>query len=137
MEHENDSTGQSGSGPRQNGLDLKDLNSRHVRSIDKWYRMCAGAGSKITAFEEGTIYLAIWVDERQQPPFDEIVGKVARSWLQEEELNNAFRYVAVIFQTDGRLGALVNPQLAHQLVNMVRPATKPDVPIGVISGRFR
>jgi hypothetical protein len=137
MEHENDSTGQSGSGPRQNGLDLKDLNSRHVRSIDKWYRMCAGAGSKITAFEEGTIYLAIWVDERQQPPFDEIVGKVARSWLHEEELKNAFRYVAVIFQTDGRLGALVNPQLAHQLVNMIRPATKPDVPIGVISGRFR
>jgi hypothetical protein len=137
MEHENHSTGQSGSGPRQNGLDLKDLNSRHVRSFDKWYRMCAGAGSKITAFEEGTIYLAIWVDERQQPPFDEIVGKVARSWLHEEELKNAFRYVAVIFQTDGRLGALVNPQLAHQLVNMIRPATKPDVPIGVISGRFR
>jgi hypothetical protein len=139
MEHENHSTGQWGSGPRQNGLDLKDLNSRHVRSIDKWYRMCTGAGSEITAFEEGTIYLAISVDERQQPPFDEIVGKVARSWLNEEELKNAFRYVGIIFQTDGRLGALVNPTTTtpRQLVNMIRPATKPDVPIGVISGRFR
>jgi hypothetical protein len=127
-----------GLGSETNGLDLKDLNSRHVRSIDKWYRMCTGAGSKITAFEEGTIYLAIWV-ERQQPPFDEIVGKVARSWLHEEELKNAFRYVAVIFQTDGRLGALVNPTTTtpHQLAHMIRPATKPDVPIGVISGRFR
>jgi hypothetical protein len=88
MKNENHLNDQSGSGPRQNGVDLEDLNSRHVRSIDKWYRMCTGAGSKITAFEEGTIYLAIWVDERQQPPFDEIVGKVARSWLHEEELKN-------------------------------------------------
>jgi hypothetical protein len=98
--------------------------------------MCAGAGSEITAFEDGTIYLAITVDDRQQPPFDEIVGKIARSWLHEEKLKNASRYVAVIFHTDGRLGALVNPSTStpHQLLNNIRPPTKQDVPITVLSG---
>jgi hypothetical protein len=124
-------------------LDLEDLNLRHVSSIDKLYRMCAGAGSEITAFEAGTIYLAITVDERQQPPFEEIVGKIARSWLHEKELKDASGYVAVIFQTDGRLGALVNPkgvtadELADRFVELVRPAAKPDVPMAVTSGRFR
>ena len=140
---ENHSENQSGSDPRSNDVDLKDLNRRHTSSIDKWYRMCAGAGSEITAFEDGTIHLAITVDDRQQPPFHEIVGKIARSWLHGEELKNASAYVAVIFQTDGRLGALVNPrtgtldQQAHRVVKLMRPATEPDVPIAVISGRFR
>jgi hypothetical protein len=141
MENKNHSNNQSGSGPRQNGLDLKDLNKRHASSIDKFYRMCAGAASKITAFEDGTIYLAITVDERQQPPFHEIVGKIAQSWLHEDELKNASRYVAAIFQTDGRLGALLNPRTStphqlDQLVQMMRLVTKPDVPIAVIQGRF-
>ena len=139
---ENHSNDQSGSGPKPNDADLKDLNRHHIGSIDKWYRMCAGAGSEITAFEDGTIYLAITVDDRRQPPFDEIVGKIARSWLHEEKLKNASRYVAVIFHTDGRLGALVNPststphQLAHQVVKAMRPAPEPDVPVTVICGRF-
>jgi hypothetical protein len=142
MENENHSAGQSGSNPKQNGFDFDDLNSRHVSSINKWYRMFAGAGSEITAFEDGTIYLAIRVDDRQQPPFDEIIGKVARSWLHEKELKNASRYVAVIFQTDGRLGALVNSsnktadQLAGEVVKMMRPVTKADVPIAGIQGHF-
>ena len=142
MENENHSNNQSGSGPRQNGVDLEDLNKRHRSSIDKWYRMCAGGGSEITAFEDGTIYLTITVDDRQQPPFHDIVGKIAQSWLHEDELKNASRYVAVICQTDGRLGALVNPrtiaphQLAHRIVELMRPVTKPDVPIAVIQGRF-
>jgi hypothetical protein len=140
--NKNHSENQSGSDSRSNDVDLKELNRRHLSSIDKFYRMCAGAGSEITAFEDGTIYLAITVDDRRQPPFDEIVAKIARSWLHEEKRKNASRYVAVIFHTDGRLGALVNPststpdQLAHQVVKAMRPATKPDVPIAVICGRF-
>jgi hypothetical protein len=140
---ENHSNDQPESGPSHNGLDLRDLNRRHISSIDKCYRMCAGAGSEITAFEHDTIYLAITVDDRQQPPFHEIAGKIARSWFHEKELKNAARYVAVIFQTNGRLGALINPkaktpdQLADELINRMRPATKPEVPIAVISGAFR
>jgi hypothetical protein len=84
MKNENHSNNQSGSGRRQNDVDLEDLNKRHRSSIDKWYQMCAGAGSEITTFEDGTIYLAITVDDRQQPPFHEIDGKIARSWLHEE-----------------------------------------------------
>jgi hypothetical protein len=42
MENENHSNNQLGSSPRQNGVDLEDLNERHTSSIDKWYRMCAG-----------------------------------------------------------------------------------------------
>jgi hypothetical protein len=139
MENENHSPSQSGSGPRQNAFDLEDLNRRHVSSTDKWYRMCAGAGSEITGFEDGTIYLSIVVDERQQRPLEEIVGKIARSWLHNKELKNASQYIAVIFQTDGRLGALVNPraatsrQLTHELLNNIRPK-KQDAPITVISG---
>jgi len=142
MENKNPSPHQPGSGRRQNGLDLKDLNRRHVSSIDKFYRMCAGTGSEITAFEDGTIYLAITVDDRQQAPFDEIAHKIARSWLHEQELKNASRYVAVIFQTDGRLGALVNPgkktpgELADEVVKLMRPTTNPDITVAVIHGRF-
>jgi hypothetical protein len=60
----------------------------------------------------------------------------------EEELKNASRYLVVICQTDGRLGALANPrtiapyQLAHRIVELMRPATKPDDPIAVIQGHF-
>jgi len=49
---ENHSNDQSGSDPKPNGVNLKDLNRRHISSIDKWYRMSAGAGSEITAFED-------------------------------------------------------------------------------------
>jgi hypothetical protein len=143
MENKNPSPYQSGSDPKRNGLDLEGLNKRHVSSIDKWYRMCAGVGSEITAFEHGTMYLAITVNERQQPPFDEIVGKIVQSWMHEKELKTASEYVAVIYETEGRLGVLINArtgtpdQLAHELFKRMRTATKPDVPIAVVSGRFR
>jgi hypothetical protein len=42
----------SGRGP---DVDLKELSKRHISSIDKFYRMYAGAGSELTAFEDGTI----------------------------------------------------------------------------------
>lgn len=141
MENDNCLDDQSGARRRQHS-DLNDLNRRHVSSIDKFYRMCAGAGSEITAFEDPTIYLAITLDDRQKAPFDELVGKIAQSWLHEEELKNAVDYVAEIFRTDGRLGALVNPgkktpgELADEVVKLMRPATNPDVPIAVIQGRL-
>src|SRR5208283_395888 len=43
--------------PTKEGLDLAVINERHVRGVDKWYRMYAGASSHLTSFENGIIHL--------------------------------------------------------------------------------
>ncbi len=75
-------------------LDLADLNDRHTRNHDKWYRMFVGAASRITAFEGGVIHLDIQVDNRLEAPFVEITHKIACSWLYLEELAQARGYEA-------------------------------------------
>jgi hypothetical protein len=61
--------------------------------------MFAGAGSRITAFEDAVIHINVRVDDRQSLPVEVITRNIADSWRMEEELKHATRYLARIYKT--------------------------------------
>ena len=36
------------------------ISNRHIRSYDKWYRMCAGLSSDLIDLDDGVLYLTIY-----------------------------------------------------------------------------
>jgi hypothetical protein len=130
--------------PTKESLDLAGINKRHVRGVDKWYRMYAGAASNLTSFDNGIIYLDIHVDNRLDQPLAEITRKIAESWLMEEELRCADGYLAHIYKTERPSGGMAVPNpggleaLAGQLLHLVNGLAKQfsDVLITTISGSY-
>jgi hypothetical protein len=130
--------------PTKESFDLVAINERHLRGVDKWSRMYAGAASNLTSFENGIIYLDIHVDNRLDQPLTEVTRKIAESWLMEAELKCAVGYSAHIYKTERPSGGVVAPQpggieaLTGQLLHLVNGLAKqfPDVLITTISGTF-
>lgn len=130
--------------PPKESLDLAAINERHVRGVDKWYRMCVGAASNLTSFENGIVYLDIHVDNRLDQPLAGITRKIAQSWLMEEELKCADGYSAHIYKTERPSGGMVVPDgsgldaLAGKHLYLVNELAQgfPDVLITTISGSY-
>ena len=125
-------------------IDLDALNNRHESSRDKWFRMCAGASSKITSFENGIIHLKITVDERLKLTLERISRNIVESWIHEDELCHATGFVAEVFKTEGLLGFYVpidenNPAdgISEELIRRIKAVpANPDILLEVIQGTF-
>lgn len=130
--------------PGKKRLNLKAINARHVRNSDKWYRMFAGAASMLTSFKQGIIHLDIHVDNRLDEPLEQITGKIAKSWLLEEELQHAQGYLAHLYKTERPSGCAVVSDgsgagaLAEELVRRMKEMAVeyPDVLITTIAGSY-
>ena len=143
MSNQDNSNEQNTRSPERGGLDLDALNHRHANGYDKWFRMCAGAESIITAFENGIVHLDIRVDERLRSPMDVITRNIADTWRWEPELNQATGYCALIYRTEQLLGFSFNPTgmsqdaIAEIIRRFKESPAEPDILIGTIEGTYQ
>jgi hypothetical protein len=122
-------------------LDVEELNARHTRNIDKFFRSSAGAASEITRFHDGYIYLEIKLDDRAQSPIEALIRNIALSWRREKQLANADGYCASLYFTPRRSGYLLKPDAtpadrAEAERRMREPANQPDVFLKMIEEPF-
>jgi hypothetical protein len=106
--------------------------------------MFAGAASMLTSFKQGIIHIDIHVDNRLDEPLEQITGKIAKSWLLEEELQHAQGYLAHLYKTERPSGCAVVSDgsgagaLAEELVRRMKEMAVeyPDVLITTIAGSY-
>lgn len=120
---------------------LEEINERHIRNIDKYFRSREGAASNLTGFHAGFIYLDIRVDDRLRVPIEAITRNIANSWRRERELNGAVAYCASIYKSARWSGYLLGPDAtSHQKEEAIRrmkePANPPDVFIKMIEEQY-
>lgn len=121
-------------------LDLEILNERHLRSVDKFFRMFAGAASRITKFHGEIIYLDIQIDDRLKIPLEQITRNIATSWHTESDLSGATGYVAHIYKSLHPSGFVfsVNTPSEEAIERINGIATDyPDVMLRIISESFQ
>ena len=121
-----------------NGLDLEKISAMHTKA-EEWFRVCAGVGSEIVAYEDGIIYLDILVTSRLDRSIKEMAHGLAGRWLQEEKFESAAGYVAVIYKT----ARLLHVWRTHAGINCYcrfprhKESPVQDMPIAVIEGYYR
>ena len=120
---------------------LEEINERHVRNIDKYFRNREGAASNLTGFHAGFIYLDIRVDDRLRVPIEAITRNIANSWRKEKELSGAVAYCASIYKSARWSGFLLGPdatvrQKEEAIRRMKEPANEPDVFIKMIEEQY-
>lgn len=128
-------------GASNGDLNLEELNARHARNIDKFFRSSAGAASTLTGFHEGFIYLDIKLDDRLQNPVEAITRNIALSWRREKELAGAVAYCASLYKSARWSGYLLDPdatprQKEEAIRRMKEPADEPDVFLKIIEEPF-
>lgn len=126
-------------------LDIHTISQRHVRGIDKFYRMYAGLSSELLSYESGVIELEIRRSARWPKPPEETAAQLAECWRgHNEELADAVAFLVHIYErktdpgfflpTDslkGAEGAAILAKKIRETVNV--PA---DILIATVRGRF-
>jgi len=135
------SPGRDATSPARTPRNLEEINEQHIRSVDKFFRMCAGVASKLTGFRAGFLYLDVRVDDRLRVPVETIVRNIAASWRQEKELNGARGYSAVIYQRLRWSGFSLRPdataqQMEEAIRRMKEPSNQPDTFLKVIEEEY-
>ena len=126
-------------------FDLDEINRRHIRSIDKFYRMYAGAASKLLSYEDGILELDVRLDGRLKKATPAAMAvKLANSWHREPELQDATGYVAHVYKSVRPVG-FVTPAsgrskkvLREEIVSRVKELAKghPDILLETVRGGF-
>ncbi|MCB1086842.1 MAG: hypothetical protein KDM63_07340 [Verrucomicrobiae bacterium] len=94
--------------PTAPSFDLEAVNRRHIRSIDKFFRIYCGAASRLLSYEGGLLELEILLDDRLRDPSPEVLSRrIAPTWRRAPELRDATGYVCHCFRIDRPLGAAV------------------------------
>ncbi|MBK7438633.1 MAG: hypothetical protein IPI77_18215 [Saprospiraceae bacterium] len=84
------------------------ISNRHIRSYDKWYRMCAGLSSNLIDLDDGVLYLTIYKSNVWKK--DDIVTarQFATEWKSNNpELKTARKYEVKIISTGGAPGFMI------------------------------
>lgn len=120
---------------------VEEINQQHISRIDKFFRMYAGAASKLIAFDAGYIYLEIRVDDRLTIPLDKIARNIAESWRREPELRGAIGYSALISKSARWSGFILEADSAeaeveYALSRLKEPTNEPDVFLKIIEEAY-
>jgi hypothetical protein len=79
---------------------VSELSSRHIRGVDKWYRMFAGCASTLVRYENGIIYLNVENTEKYLLSDYETAVKFVRSWVNfNKELAHARGFIVCFYKT--------------------------------------
>ena len=127
-------------------IDIKTISQRHVRRIDKFYRMCAGLSSELLSYESGVIELEIRKSTRWDKSPRETANQLAECWRSgNPELAGASRFLVHIYErktdpgfiipknlVEGAEGAAVRAKMIRETVD----APVADILIATLRGRF-
>lgn len=85
------------------------INERHIPTVDKFFRMCAGASSKLLALGKSTFQLEIRIDQRvtgESAP--RLVWNIAQSWRnQNPELGDCLACIVCLHRSPGPTGFML------------------------------
>lgn len=122
------------------------INERHIPRVDKFFRMCAGASSKLLELRNFSFLLEIKIDSRvTEESAPQLVWNIAQSWLsQNPELENCltctvylrrspgptgFMLPASGSQTDGDADAGIDPREIAARIHEIESASKLPAPL--------
>jgi len=112
--------------------------SRHIKNIDKLYRMYAGISSRLKSYNKGIITLEIHNSEKTKPSDFNTAREFALKWAcVNKELKQAEGFVVSFYKTVST-GFAINAESAddstlQKLVSELK-ASKPTKLIGIYSG---
>lgn len=122
-------------------MDLKEVNDRHVRCHDKYYRMYSGLASNIRSYENKTIELEINYGDNWPVWWKTLKGtavQLVNNWLIQPELKDAERYIVHLYNTRGSSGFAFtgdpNPQQIK--AELKKFEDKRKTPTAVIKGEI-
>jgi hypothetical protein len=76
---------------------IQDINHRHIKNVDKLYRMFAGLSSELLEYSDQTLQIAIECSEKWKKPVEDTALQIAESWkTSNPELQHAKYYQAII-----------------------------------------
>ena len=73
--------------------ELEAVRDKHIRKVDKFYRMYGGLSSDLISFEKHVIELEIRFSNRWPKPLETTAKQLAKSWQRNKLLNEANSYV--------------------------------------------
>ena len=89
--------------------DLKPVNKRHINSIDKLYRMHAGASTHLTRLGDGVFELETRISERPRPiSVEQMIHNIAHSWHRNPELASCHTCRVRVYQSAGPTGFAIS-----------------------------
>lgn len=94
---------------------LQSVNDRHINSVDKLYRMHAGASTHLTSISGGVFTLETKADGRKRPiPLQQLARNIADSWHREPELASCHACRVLVFQSAGPVGFAIPVRDHHR-----------------------
>ena len=87
---------------------LKPINKRHINSVDKLFRMHAGASTHLTGLNDGVFELETRISKRPRPiSVEQMIRNIARSWHGNPELASCHTCRVRVYQSAGPTGVAV------------------------------
>lgn len=81
-------------------LNVKEITSRHISNVDKFYRMYAGLASNLERYENGILYLRIENTENKLPSNYKTALQISNDWLKmNKELSQAKGFIVSFYST--------------------------------------
>ena len=63
---------------------ISEINECHIGKVDKFFRMCAGASSRLTKLGGSTFHLKITIDRRvTEESVKQLIWNIAKSWRSQ------------------------------------------------------
>ena len=89
---------------------IKEINFKHVKGVDKYYRMFAGLSSEFIDLKDDTLYLKIYISPQWSKNPHTTAKQLASSWFEfQPQLAHAKRYHVTIIKIDGDTGFAISP----------------------------
>ena len=84
--------------------ELEAVRDKHIRKVDKFYRMYGGLSSDLISFEKHAIELEIRYSKRWPKPLGTTAKQLAKSWQRNKLLNEANSYVVHFYKRTNNTG---------------------------------
>jgi len=133
-------------GMKEQELDIRAISQRHIHSVDKLYRMCAGVASELISYESGVIELEVRKGKRWTKTPEVTARQFAESWRKgNRELADAVAFLVHIYDKPTPPGfsvpadSLSDDDAIAALADRIRAimrAPDPDVLVATVRGRF-
>ena len=119
-------------------VDLDTLNRRHISAVDKFYRMFAGASSRVTRVGGGSFDLRVELSSRvPEDERDGLVRKITMSWRHNRVLKRCERVRVQVFLSPSAQGfhLAVNPSANDPKAELAQAAKEQIARMGKAEGQ--
>lgn len=124
-------------------VEISNVNSRHIRGMDKWNRMFLGWSSDLEKYEDGIIHIKVENTEKAGLPYFEKARNIVKTWVDcNDELKQAKGWVVYFYRTSVSTGFAIsfddlkNEDVIKKVIEQMRGEGELQL-IGVFSGVFK